>query len=289
MKRVVERSPAAIVWEIVFWSNQLVGNTNIQIWNPGLETSIETQLVRFRTIFKGIESQAVALMETLARSQHETNGTALWRKIERLVKVSTNETKRFLRFYIEISATSKVIRTDARLLGIINNINKESDYFLGILDSFAKESKHQHEQKRVTPPSSAVQKAWEICFWKNQEIGNTIIYTWKPTLGEKDVEKLLRFRAEFTAVKNVSQQLLESLLRKKDQADPFVERTVNKLAVVSLEQSKAFVAFLEKLLKRNETVLQDSILQALIQNLKSESDYFIGVITSLLRECVYKK
>ncbi|NGM84247.1 DUF2935 domain-containing protein [Paenibacillus sp. 7124] len=132
----------------------------------------------------------------------------------------------------------------------------------------------------VYGPPTAVHVLNEIAFWKNQEKENAaLIKLAVPELEEPYVKLLDEWNAVFGATEHSARSLLEAALSPAA-AGSVDSAEINRLAAVSVEQSREFIRQLQALKEQNPD-LRAEAAEAFLPHVIRETEYFLGVLGGL--------
>jgi len=122
----------------------------------------------------------------------------------------------------------------------------------------------------------------DIHFWKQQEKEHTLVIRQLiPHLEASYTEALQQWKQVFSQVEQSSRQWIEATIHTK-QINQSLSSNVSELMQVSLQQSRQFTAFLHDMLAHSEAVQQQTLASVVIQHIIRESDYFIGIVFTVL-------
>ncbi len=124
----------------------------------------------------------------------------------------------------------------------------------------------------------------EIEFWKNQESEHTVVIRQIADNLEQDyVEKLMNWELAFAKTEGNAVRYIEAITRSKGIISPAMTENIRRFTVFSLNESKSFVAFLNQLVAESEAIKNNEIAVVVINHIRRESEYFIGIVTASLQ------
>lgn len=136
---------------------------------------------------------------------------------------------------------------------------------------------------------NALRALEESEFWKNQESEHTqVIQEVVPDLEEDYVEKLIEYKGVFDSTIARIVQYIETIINLEDSISPEINEEVIQLIKITIMQSQVFVDFLNKMLKDSTAVGNNPIANVVINHIRRESDYYIGVVKAFLDSTNYK-
>ncbi len=126
-------------------------------------------------------------------------------------------------------------------------------------------------------------------FWKNQEAEHTIvIQEVVPDLEEDYVEKLIEYKGVFDSTIARIVQYIETIINLEDSISPEINEEIMQIIKIAIMQSQVFVDFLNTMLKESTAVGNNPIANVVINHIRRESDYYIGVVKAFLDSFNYK-
>lgn len=130
---------------------------------------------------------------------------------------------------------------------------------------------------------NAIRILEESEFWKRQESEHTIvIQEVTPGLEEEYVNDLNNYKEAFDTTEATIVQLLEYTLNIKGLIPPNVEYDVRQLIIFTVRQSQSFVDFLANLIEDSTTVRNNPASIVVINHIRRESQYYIGIAKAYL-------
>jgi predicted TIM-barrel fold metal-dependent hydrolase len=123
----------------------------------------------------------------------------------------------------------------------------------------------------------------EIEFWKHQEGEHTVVIRQiAGNLEENFVEELKEWEQAFAQTEAVAVRYIEAVIRSKREISPALLENIRKFTVYAKNQSLSFVAFLNQLAAESEAIRNNPVAGAVINHIRRESEYLIGIITAAL-------
>lgn len=125
----------------------------------------------------------------------------------------------------------------------------------------------------------------EVEFWKQQESEHTtVIEQIVSELDADTVEVLHAFGQEFTQTEQKAVQLIETVIRSKNQINQAMQKHIMKFIEYAIQESEKFIQFLHQLLSC-KYISQNPIYTTVINHIIRESEYFIGIAQTILFQC----
>lgn len=123
----------------------------------------------------------------------------------------------------------------------------------------------------------------EAEFWKRQEAEHTVVIReLVPNLEPRFADALRAWEDAFAQTEAVVRRYLETVIRLKRPIPPALWRQVLALVDFALRQSKQFVAFLGRLAGESEPIRANPVAVVVLNHIRRESEYFIGIAQVLL-------
>ena len=123
----------------------------------------------------------------------------------------------------------------------------------------------------------------EAEFWKRQESEHTeVIQEIVPDLEEKYVSKLEEYKEIFDSTQGRIVQLMETAVNCHNILSPEIYQDMIDIINLAIKQSQVFVEFLSLLLRESEAVKNNPSAVTVINHIRRESEYFIGIVTAFL-------
>lgn len=124
----------------------------------------------------------------------------------------------------------------------------------------------------------------EIEFWKHQEGEHTVVIRQiAGNLEENFVEELKEWEQAFAQTEAVAVRYIEAVIRSKREISPALLENIRKFTVYAKNQSLSFVAFLNQLAAESEAIRNNPVAGVVINHIRRESEYLIGIITAALK------
>ena len=121
----------------------------------------------------------------------------------------------------------------------------------------------------------------EAAFWKNQEAEHTVVIRQIiPNLDFKYVAELQRFQNAFTQTKNLIVRYSETVIR-SEMVNEKIKNEIISLVEFCINQSKEFIRLLNNI-EQSDAVVNNLVAQIVIDHIRRESEYFIGIAQSFL-------
>lgn len=131
--------------------------------------------------------------------------------------------------------------------------------------------------------NNAIRALEEAEFWKHQEGEHTeVIQELSPDLEEEFVNKLNEYKEVFNSTEARILQYIETLVNNKGAITPSMNEYIMQLIDISIRQSQVFVNFLGKILKESKAISNNPIAAVVLNHIRRESEYFIGLISAFL-------
>ncbi len=123
----------------------------------------------------------------------------------------------------------------------------------------------------------------EAQFWKHQESEHTdVIMEVVPDLEDEYVTKLEEYKEIFNATHAQIVQYMEAAVNCHDTMSPEMTQDIFNIINLSIRQSQVFVDFLGMLLRDSDAVKNNPTAVVVINHIRRESEYFIGIVTAFL-------
>ncbi|HHV34733.1 MAG TPA: DUF2935 domain-containing protein [Syntrophomonadaceae bacterium] len=123
----------------------------------------------------------------------------------------------------------------------------------------------------------------EAEFWKQQEAEHTVVIREiVPNLEPEFVCQLEQFMLAFQKTKGKVVRYIETVIRAGCHICPGLEQEILQLIDFALRESKQFVMFLNHMLAESEAVRCNLTAQVVINHIRRESEYFIGIAQTIL-------
>jgi len=123
----------------------------------------------------------------------------------------------------------------------------------------------------------------EAAFWKNQEAEHTdVIMEVVPDLEDEYVERLEEYKEVFNSTEARIVQYMEAAVNCMNNLSPEMYQNIMNVINLSIRQSQVFVDFLGMVLRDSDAVNNNPVAQVVINHIRRESEYFIGIVTAFL-------
>ncbi|MGD9567749.1 MAG: DUF2935 domain-containing protein [Sedimentibacter sp.] len=125
----------------------------------------------------------------------------------------------------------------------------------------------------------------EAEFWKHQESEHTVvIQEVVPDLEEEYVNRLDEYKEIFDSTLGRIVQLMETAVNCQNILSPEIYQDMIGLIDLAVRQSKVFIEFLGMLLRDSDAVNNNPVAGTVINHIRRESEYFVGVVTAFMAE-----
>ncbi|NLT95189.1 MAG: DUF2935 domain-containing protein [Clostridia bacterium] len=122
----------------------------------------------------------------------------------------------------------------------------------------------------------------EIELWKRQESEHTVVIRQiAPDLEEQFVEELQNWEQDFAQTEGIAVRYIEAINRSLGIINPLLMQNIRKFVILAVNQSCSFVTFLNRLTAQSEAVRSNDIAVIVINHIRRESEYFIGIISAM--------
>ena len=123
----------------------------------------------------------------------------------------------------------------------------------------------------------------EAEFWKRQEAEHTVVIREVvPNLESQFVSELEEFQRRFEKTKGRVVRYIETVIRSKGHISPGLEQEILKLIEFAIRESQQFIHFLNRMLAESSAVRSNPTAQVVINHIRRESEYFIGIAQTIL-------
>ena len=123
----------------------------------------------------------------------------------------------------------------------------------------------------------------EAQFWKHQESEHTdVIMEVAPDLDDEYVTRLEEYKEIFNATEARIVQYMETAVNCHNIMSPEMTQDIVNIINLAIRQSQVFVDFLGVLLRDSEAVKNNPAAVVVINHIRRESEYFIGIVTAFL-------
>ncbi len=124
----------------------------------------------------------------------------------------------------------------------------------------------------------------EIEFWKQQESEHTVVIRQiVRDLERVFVQQLKEWELAFAQAEGNAVMYIEAVIRSKGAISPALCKKIKQFAVFARNQSLGFVAFLDRLIAESNAVSSNEVAVVVINHIRRESEYFIGIIAAALK------
>jgi len=146
--------PARILEEIAFWKLQEKEHTDvIKAIVPGLEEPYVNVLDQWAVVFDHTQKAADALLQYVLRHPGPPS-PELIAQVEHLLRVSFEQSREFIRQLEGMKDNSRAVRNVPLAETVLLHIIRESEYFLGVLDTLnSPGALERFMEEAATPPS----------------------------------------------------------------------------------------------------------------------------------------
>lgn len=123
----------------------------------------------------------------------------------------------------------------------------------------------------------------EAEFWKQQEAEHTVVIReLVPDLEPQFKEALQKWEQAFSQTHALVVSYVETLIRTGGALNPAFYQKVLGLIQFCLQQSQQFVLFLNQLAEQSKPVKNNPIAIVVLNHIRRESEYFIGISQTIL-------
>ncbi len=123
----------------------------------------------------------------------------------------------------------------------------------------------------------------EAEFWKHQESEHTVvIQEVVPDLEEEYIVRLEEYKEVFDSTQGSIVRLMETAVNCQNILSADIYQEIISLIDLSIRQSRVFVEFLGMLLRDSDAVKNSPVAGTVINHIRRESEYFIGIVTAFL-------
>lgn len=122
----------------------------------------------------------------------------------------------------------------------------------------------------------------EAEFWKRQEKEHTIVIREIASdLEEEYVSSLKKWEEAFAETEGLVIRMIENVIRSHELSSKTYQ-DINQLIKFSTNQSRQFVYLLNHILKNSKTIADNVIAITVINHIRRESEYYIGITNAFL-------
>jgi hypothetical protein len=123
----------------------------------------------------------------------------------------------------------------------------------------------------------------EIEFWKRQEAEHTIVIRQiVDNLESEFVSQLQQLERAFQQVEGMAVKYIETIIRSNDNISLTMQQQIMQLISLAFYQSQQFVMLLNRILSKSEAVHSNPVAVVVINHIRRESEYFIGIVQTVL-------
>ncbi len=123
----------------------------------------------------------------------------------------------------------------------------------------------------------------EVEFWKQQEQEHTVVIRQiTEGLEPKFVKLLEEWELTLAQTEAAAVRYIEAVIRSNYHLSPELEQQIIRFIDFSLNQSRKFVIFLNQMSLESQAVRQSPVTQVVINHIRRESEYFIGIVQAFL-------
>ncbi len=124
----------------------------------------------------------------------------------------------------------------------------------------------------------------EIELWKQQESEHTVVIRQiVDNLERGFVQQLKEWELAFAQAEGNAVRYIEAVIRSKGAISPELCEIIKQFVVFARNQSLGFVAFLDRLIAESNAVRNNEVAVVVINHIRRESEYLIGIITVALK------
>ncbi|KXG43531.1 DUF2935 domain-containing protein [Tepidibacillus decaturensis] len=122
----------------------------------------------------------------------------------------------------------------------------------------------------------------EAEFWKRQETEHTVVIRQiAPGLELQYIEALRKWEESFAETEGKVVKYVETVVRSGPNIPPQTHQEIMQLIHFSQNQSQQFVMLLNQLLTNSKAIADNQIAITVINHIRRESEYYIGIVHSL--------
>jgi len=123
----------------------------------------------------------------------------------------------------------------------------------------------------------------EAEFWKRQEAEHTVVIRQiVPNLEPRFVIQLQQYELSFNQAKGMVTKFIETLVRTRGNISRSMQQQIIEFLQKALEQSRQFIQLLDQILAESNPVRSSSVAPVVINHIRRESEYFIGIAQAVL-------
>lgn len=123
----------------------------------------------------------------------------------------------------------------------------------------------------------------EAEFWKHQEAEHTVVIRQiEPNLEHRFVMQLQQYELAFNQAKGLVVRYIETLVRSRGNISRSLQQQIMEFLEKAIEQSRQFILLLDQMLSESEAVQSNPVAPIVINHIRRESEYFIGITQAVL-------
>jgi len=123
----------------------------------------------------------------------------------------------------------------------------------------------------------------EAEFWKRQEAEHTVVIRQiVHNLEPRFVIQLQQYELSFNQAKGMVTKFIETLVRTRGNISRSLQQQILEFIQKALEQSRQFIQLLDQILAESNPVRSSSVAPVVINHIRRESEYFIGIAQAVL-------
>ncbi len=123
----------------------------------------------------------------------------------------------------------------------------------------------------------------EMEFWKRQEAEHTIVIRQIANNLESDfVGQIQQFENVFQQAEGTAVKYIETIIRSKGNVSFTMQQQIMQLISFALCQSQQFIMLLDQILSESQAVRNNTVARVVINHIRRESEYFIGIAQIVL-------
>lgn len=123
----------------------------------------------------------------------------------------------------------------------------------------------------------------EIEFWKRQEAEHTVVIRQiVDNLEPRYVALLQKWELVFNQTEGVAIKYIEAVKRANFNVSRALEQQIIQFVHYALDQSRNFILLLDELLAQSGAVRSNPVVPVVINHIRRESEYFIGIVEAFL-------
>ena len=127
----------------------------------------------------------------------------------------------------------------------------------------------------------------EAEFWKLQESEHTIVIRKIiPDLESEYVRQLQNWERALSQTRATAIRYLEAVNRAGSYISPQLQQQIVQFVNFCMRQSQEFIVFLNLILSQSSAVQENPVASTVIDHIRRESEYFIGITTVAMQRTV---